>query len=341
MVWGWVLVALTALCLRFGSYNVLRVPLLLVVSTLITLDLVAYSCVRACVTLLERILLAGYKRRDRDLVRTTYNEWLAVGNALDRVEQLDAWKADPESRAYNFRQVLAVTRRLRETRERAACAPKHARAPIVELEAVLLPTLVKNYAGTMSAELFSKTHVGTKRAIEAFVGEVCACLTLLRAHCASSELAAQEGLAFWRQAQISFGNSALLLSGGAMVRARADNKRQSRPGRARPLAPSLADRPTLPTTSASRAQDARARSHPRSPTDPPCRPHRAYRWASTTMESCARSSNRCAQRRPAPMASRPACQPAWPCSHARTRARVRRAGVGAREMRRSPGQGKT
>lgn len=47
--------------------------------------------------------------------------------------------------------------------------------------------------------------------------QVCASLEAVRAYAASSPLAAAETVPFWRQAQISFGNSALLLSGGAMM----------------------------------------------------------------------------------------------------------------------------
>ncbi|KAG8461319.1 hypothetical protein KFE25_010506 [Diacronema lutheri] len=209
---------LTALCLRHGTYTVLRVPLLIVISLLIAMDLAMYVAVRCLVKLVEWVTVVGYKRRDRRMRRSTYAEWMAVGSQLDCIERLDQWKADPVSRAYNWRQVQAVTRRLRDARQRVQGLP-HERAggAVFELKALLLPTLVKNYAGTMSAELYSKTHVGTKRCVELFLDEVCACVEALRCYSASSALCGAEMRSFWRQAQISFGNCALLLSGGAMM----------------------------------------------------------------------------------------------------------------------------
>jgi hypothetical protein len=152
------LVLLTALCVRYGSYTMLHVPLLLFVSASVAVDLVAYGLVRGAVTLVEWVWVVGYKRRDRQMRRSTYDEWLHVGAELDRLERLDEWKADAESRAYNWRQVQAVTKRLREARQRAesASSPGLARVAYTELESMLLPTLVKNYAGTMSAELCTR-----------------------------------------------------------------------------------------------------------------------------------------------------------------------------------------
>lgn len=167
------LALLTALCVRHGTYTVLRVPLLLLVSGLITLDLLLYGAVRIAVKLVERVWVVGYKRRDQSMRRSTYAEWLEVGAALDKLEGLDQWKLEPESRAYNWRQVQTVTRRLRGAREAAQAAPpSRSREAICELESLLLPTLVKNYAGVGSAELYSKTHVGTKACVEAYVDEV-------------------------------------------------------------------------------------------------------------------------------------------------------------------------
>lgn len=164
---------LCALCVRHGTYTVLRVPLLVTVSCLILIDLACYGLVRMAVKLVEWVWVVGYKRRDQRMRRSTYTEWVESGSALDKLERLDLWKEDPESRAYNWRQVQAVTRRLRDARERAqGLAPSRSRSAIFELESLLLPTLVKNYAGVGSAELYLKTHVGTKRCVEEYIDEV-------------------------------------------------------------------------------------------------------------------------------------------------------------------------
>ncbi|KAJ1636961.1 hypothetical protein T492DRAFT_860877 [Pavlovales sp. CCMP2436] len=127
----------TVLCVRFGSSNVLRGPLLVFFSTLIAADLIicwsSLAQQAACWTPLW-VWVVGYKRRDRRMRPSTYAEWLEVGSSLDRLEGLG-------DNAFG------------------------------ELETLLLPTLVKNYAGTMAAELYSKTHVGTKDAIAEYFDE--------------------------------------------------------------------------------------------------------------------------------------------------------------------------
>jgi hypothetical protein len=64
------LVLLTALCVHYGSYTMLHVPLLLFVSASVAVDLsasvavdlVAYGLVRRAVTLVEWVWVVGYKR---------------------------------------------------------------------------------------------------------------------------------------------------------------------------------------------------------------------------------------------------------------------------------------
>jgi hypothetical protein len=121
-------VVVTSLCVHFGSFNVLRAPLLVLVSLLILVDLLMYAAVRAAVTLVEWVWVVGYKRRDRKMRPSTYAEWIEVGSSLDRLENLGKWKAEPESMAYNWRQIRTVTARLREARQRAT-APNHSTAP--------------------------------------------------------------------------------------------------------------------------------------------------------------------------------------------------------------------
>lgn len=62
-----------------------------------------------------------------------------------------------------------------------------------------------------------QTHVGTKELIERYYDELCACLETLRAWGATSAAARAACLPFWQQARVGFGNTALLLSGGAML----------------------------------------------------------------------------------------------------------------------------
>lgn len=92
---------LTPLCLRYGTYTVLRVPLLCFLSALLLGDLLLYGLVRLAVRAVERVCVEGYKRRDRLMRRSSYDGWIRAGTQLDALEGLDVWKSEPESRAYN------------------------------------------------------------------------------------------------------------------------------------------------------------------------------------------------------------------------------------------------
>jgi len=202
------LTALVLLCRWVGTARMLRWPILLVILACIFADLVAYAAVRYATLAVERVLSRTTRRRRREVTLAAgdgYAAWLQRAEELDAIEGRDRWRDKVESDYYDFRHALATTQRLREARERGD-------APA--LVALLHQHCLKpNVAGIHEMELYARARAGTKRVVERFVAEICVALRWL----AATAPRAPATLAMLRAAHVSFGNEALVLSGGATL----------------------------------------------------------------------------------------------------------------------------
>jgi len=208
--------------LFFGTRWLWRVPLLLLLCSLLLLDFVVYFSVRCVVRFFELLLTARMPRR-RSLHRQmkkakTYAEWSGFAQQLDTYEKRQEWKESEADKNYAVRVVRAAVTKLRDAQ---------GGGDVLALVDVIRPCLVKNFGGVMNYEMYTQAHCGTKVLIDSFVNELESSLKhlakrareLRRSEEAVLSAEAEADLAAMRQlvngALQSFGRTSLLLSGGA------------------------------------------------------------------------------------------------------------------------------
>lgn len=138
---------------------------------------------------------------------TDYDTWLQAAEQLDARTGMNAWKADDRAEAYDhwlIRSRLQQMRRLRRSDDMPG------------LVHFLRQGLHWNLGGIGSGDLYAVSESGTKHLIDDYIDEVCTCLEQLR-DTNDSRLSAQDKLQFFEETALSFGRSALMLSGGATL----------------------------------------------------------------------------------------------------------------------------
>ncbi|HUR41338.1 MAG TPA: DUF3336 domain-containing protein [Verrucomicrobiae bacterium] len=138
---------------------------------------------------------------------TDYRTWHAAAEELDRREGLDEWKQDETSDDYDWRLIRSRLRQLRQFR---------AEKDVKRLAYHLRQGLHWNLGNTGNPALYGYTRTGTKQLIQDYVHEVVAALNEL----CDSEFEgfnASEKLKFFHEVALSYGRSALMLSGGATL----------------------------------------------------------------------------------------------------------------------------
>lgn len=146
--------------------------------------------------------------RLRDLeMAPDYAAWREIAIDLDRLEGADAWKQDETSDEYDYlliKERLGLMRRLRRSGE------------VRQLAFHLSESLHGNLGNTSNPLLYSCARVGTKQLIHDYVEEVVRCLDYL---CIGEfpDFGDDEKFRFFKRTGMSFGRSALLLSGGATL----------------------------------------------------------------------------------------------------------------------------
>lgn len=136
-----------------------------------------------------------------------YATWRAAALELDALEGADAWKQDPMSEDYDYlliRERQIVMRDLRRAGD------------VRQLAFHLAESLHGNLGNTSNPVLYARARVGTKQLIHDYVEEVVRCLDYI---CAGDfpDFAPEEKMRFFERTGMSFGRSALLLSGGATL----------------------------------------------------------------------------------------------------------------------------
>jgi len=193
----------------FGTYRILKIPLLIIFSIIMSMELFFYCLVRFIVVALE-FFGKGQNSETRSLRdhrdnANSYEEWKRVSLQLDQITGRDKWKTEDRSSKYDWKRVQRKVEDLQRTRD---SGDVHC---IIES---LLPCMTKNFAGTMNLELYWRCHVGTKSLIEQYYHEVQLSLQWLKQSAARDENR-EEIFRFLEAAQLNYGNSALVLSGGA------------------------------------------------------------------------------------------------------------------------------
>ena len=138
---------------------------------------------------------------------TDYQTWLAAAEELDLRDGLEDWKDDEISDDYDWRLIRSRLRQIRQYRTSG---------DIRRMVYHLRQGLHWNLGNVGNPLLYSYCRVGTKRLIREYVTEVSDALIEL---CDNDhpDLSYEQKLRFFHEVALSYGRSALLLSGGATL----------------------------------------------------------------------------------------------------------------------------
>ncbi|KAI9016778.1 hypothetical protein DFJ74DRAFT_622123 [Hyaloraphidium curvatum] len=131
---------------------------------------------------------------------TSQEEWTAIAKEIDAVSGAQAWRANPASPIYDHKLLFHRLVRLRE-----------AAGDVAAMMYLLRGGLLRNLGGLADLRLYRRSLLGTKNLIEAYLAEVCSQLVLVAD---DKEMPLQSRLEFFTDTRQSFGNTALILSGG-------------------------------------------------------------------------------------------------------------------------------
>jgi hypothetical protein len=207
-------------------YVLLKWPLLIVVLGWLLFLSISYVLTRCYVYLYEQFVTW---RGTRNILRqqlqstATYEDWIKSARELDTHLRNDAWKKKPEYAYYDSKTIARVhdqlvkLRRRAESDESGGSQGNHSNGQsraVEELRALLEACIKNNFCGFENPRLYSETYYGTKDAVQAFVEEAEASLSLLLR---TTQLEPDNKRALFKHLGSNFGRTALCLSGGATV----------------------------------------------------------------------------------------------------------------------------
>jgi NTE family protein len=137
----------------------------------------------------------------------TYPEWFAAAQALDQLQGRDDWQRDPVSEDYDWKLIDNRLKLIEQYR---------ASNDVLRLARHLRQGLHWNVGNIGNPSLFGVARTGTKHLIERYVEAVCAALLDLRDR-TSPEFTPEVRRRFFQDVALSYGRSALMLSGGATL----------------------------------------------------------------------------------------------------------------------------
>jgi len=136
---------------------------------------------------------------------SNYHDYREACAEYDRVSGMDEWKADPDSPHFDSELIYKRLSRLKHGRDHHS--PR-------ALMTILHEGIHGNLGNIADPFLYQQTRVGTKHLIEEFLNAVCGALDdIYRAD--EREVTLYEKLTFFEETAHAYGQSCLLLSGGA------------------------------------------------------------------------------------------------------------------------------
>ena len=138
---------------------------------------------------------------------TSYDEWSEAAQEHDELTGEKRWRQVDHTRQYDYAQIRLRLDKLRSLR---------ARHDYQGLLFTLNEGIHGNMGGMGRHSLYSHAKFGTKVLIEQYIGEVDDSLRFL-AELQTDQISVQEKLDFFYRANICFGRSALMLSGGGVL----------------------------------------------------------------------------------------------------------------------------
>lgn len=138
---------------------------------------------------------------------TSYDEWRDAAIEHDELSGMKRWREVDQTTQYDYAQIRLRLDRLRSLR---------ARHDHQGLLFALNEGIHGNMGGMGRSTLYRRAKFGTKYLIEQYIDEVSDSLRFL-AELESDEISTQDKLDFFYRANICFGRSALMLSGGGVL----------------------------------------------------------------------------------------------------------------------------
>jgi predicted acylesterase/phospholipase RssA len=137
----------------------------------------------------------------------SYEAWYTAAQEHDEITGQKRWREVDQTSQYDYAQIRLRLDRIRSLR---------ARQDHHGLLFTLNEGIHGNMAGMGNGKLHTRAKAGTKRLIEQYVDEIDDALRFL-AELDSREISVQEKLEFFYRANICYGRSALMLSGGGVL----------------------------------------------------------------------------------------------------------------------------
>ena len=148
------------------------------------------------------------KKLQREMDSTvSYSEWQDLAQTHDEVSGQKRWRQVDQSRQYDFSQIRLRLDRIRSLR---------ARHDHQGLLFTLNEGIHGNMGGMGRSSLYRRAKFGTKRLIEQYIDEIDDALRFL-AELPADEISTQDKIDFFYRANICYGRSALMLSGGGVL----------------------------------------------------------------------------------------------------------------------------
>ena len=137
----------------------------------------------------------------------SYQAWSDAAKEYDRLSGNEEWKEDDASPYYDYKMIRLRYNELRTARERG---------DVNQLIFFFNEGLHGNLGGIANSLLYQQSFFGTKNLITDYLDEVCACLRWIAAT-EFTNFSFVQKLEFFERTSRSFGQSALMLSGGAAL----------------------------------------------------------------------------------------------------------------------------
>lgn len=152
--------------------------------------------------------LAKLKDLERQMDHaSSYEEWTQAALEHDSISGRQRWREDDRCRLYDFAQIRDRFERLQALRSQQDYSG---------LLYALNEGIHGNMGGMGRASLYGKAKFGTKRLIEDYIGEIAQSLQLL-ARLDGDQVSPESRLEFFHRANVCFGRTALMLSGGGVL----------------------------------------------------------------------------------------------------------------------------
>ncbi|KAJ3258365.1 hypothetical protein HK103_003653 [Boothiomyces macroporosus] len=192
------------------TFYIVQYPILFFSIGMMIFNLVCYTVARFCVMIAEFVIdgLSRHRKLRLKLKEaTTYGEWLDIAKRLDEKMGLNKWRNEPnEEYAFDEELLITMSSRMKNGLQNSDL---NSLCNILQYE-----VCKQDFAGIEHELLYSRCFSGTKHSIEEYLSLVDRSLDFVAE---SSQLSKNEKYAIFKQISMTYGRTALCLSGGATL----------------------------------------------------------------------------------------------------------------------------